>query len=477
MIPKHENTACVHFEGGIMRRLSVAALCCLCSLTAHITNGSPGGEPIAEQAARILAARCLECHSGAEPQGELDLSRRSTATAGRSAGPALTAGSLDASRLWQVITAGEMPPEDAVPLNDQQRGILRRWILAGAPYPTDPIDRFAYSTPERAGYDWWALQPVERPPIPEAEAFPTAAAAQSEAARTAWRRNSIDAFVGARLHQAGLSPSEEAEPRVLVRRLFFDLIGLPPTPQQMDAFLADSSDEAYSQLVEQLLASSHYGERWARHWLDVARFGESDGFERNFVRENLWHYRDWLIRAFNNDMPYDQFARKQVAGDLLTPGREGLAGAAFLTAGVHNTVVGGSEFMKKTARQDELEEIAGTVAQTFVGLTVNCARCHDHKFDPISQAEYYGFVAALSGVYHGEKEFRNPQIDAEVERTKAQLQQLQREIQQIDEPIRTRLLEARAAAGSTGPAPPEPRVAWECCPAGSLGRRRRVGCR
>ena len=156
--------------------------------------------------------------------------------------------------------------------------------------------------------------------------------------------------------------------------------------------------------MDGLLASPQYGERWARHWLDVARFGESDGFERDFPRDNLWPYRDWVIAALNADMPYDEFTRKQIAGDLITPGFEGKAAVAFLVAGLHNTVVGGSEFMQKTARQDELEEITGTVGQTFLGLTINCARCHDHKYDPISQKEYYQMASAFQGVFHKELE-------------------------------------------------------------------------
>ena len=194
------------------------------------------------------------------------------------------------------------------------------------------------------------------------------------------------------------------DPRNLIRRLYFDLIGLPPTPEQVAAFVADPSEASYQRIVEDLLNSQHYGERWGRHWLDVVRFGESDGFERNFQRENAWHYRDWVINALNDDMPYDEFVRMQLIGDQLAGGTDGAAATGFWVAGVHNTTVGGSKRMKQLARQDEIEDVLATLGQTFVGLTFNCARCHDHKFDPITQAEYYQLASAISGLGYGERD-------------------------------------------------------------------------
>ena len=213
--------------------------------------------------------------------------------------------------------------------------------------------------------------------------------------------NPIDAFIRRRLEKEGLSPARAASPAILARRLHFDLLGLPPSPEVVDEFVQNPSAAAYRKLVDSLLASPHYGERWARHWLDVARYGESNGFEYNEARRNAWPYRDWVIKALNDDLPYDQFARMQLAGDVLKPGREGAAAVGFLVAGTHNTVLGSSDRMKRQARQDELEEIVGTVTQGFLGLTVHCARCHDHKTDPISNREYYRVAAALSGVHHG----------------------------------------------------------------------------
>ena len=247
----------------------------------------------------------------------------------------------------------------------------------------------------RASEDWWSLQPLN-----EAVAVPHVPT--REAQRRV--RNEIDHFVVRRLQEHGLALSPPAEPRVLVRRLFVDILGLTPDPEQVRAFEHNPSDAAYEKLVDQLLSSPHYGERWARHWLDVVRYGESDGFERNKPRDHAWHYRDWVIRALNRDLPYDEFVRRQISGDLTHPGADGTAAAGFLVAGVHNTVVGSSQEMKLLARQDELEEIAGAIGQTFLGLTVNCARCHDHKYDPISTTEYYRFISAIDGVGHGTRD-------------------------------------------------------------------------
>ena len=342
--------------------------------------------------APILSAHCFECHSGAKPKGKLDLSRRATAFRGGESGPAIVAGDLDESLIWEMIEADEMPPENVLPEADKK--IIRAWIVGGARWGSDPIDPFQYTSSRRAGYDWWSLQSLTKEPVPTIDG-------------DRWSRNAIDRFVLAKLKTKGLDPSPRADPRTLVRRIYIDLIGLPPPAEIIDKFEKVPSPTAWEQLVDDLLASQHYGERWARHWLDVVRFGESDGYEYNSPRRTSWHYRDWVIRALNDDMPYDQFTRMQLAGDILKPDTiEGAAAVGFLVAGTHNAVLGTSPAMKAATRHEELEEIAGTVAQTFLGLTVNCARCHDHKFDPITTREYYSFIAALDGVKHGQKQVR-----------------------------------------------------------------------
>ena len=377
---------------------TIASLLCCLAMTSLQARIFLPGEAVPKDAADdfdrniapILAANCLECHRGPTAQAKLDLSQKATAFRGGESGLALVAREPKRSLIWERIEANEMPPKHPLPEGDKKR--LREWIARGANWGSDPIDPFRYSSSRRAGYDWWSLQPLAARKIPETKGGKD------------WCKNEIDHFILSRLEQAGLSPSGRADPRTLVRRLYIDLIGLPAPAEVIDRFAEDPSAKAWESLVDELLASHHYGERWARHWLDVVRFGESNGYEYNEPRETAFYYRDWVIRALNDDLPYDQFARLQLAGDILKPNTlEGTAAVGMLVAGLHNTVFGVTPAMRLQAKQDDLEELAGTVAQTFLGLTVNCARCHDHKFDPISAREYYGFAAALAGVEHGEQ--------------------------------------------------------------------------
>ncbi len=402
------------------------------------------------QIAPLLARYCLDCHQGADAEAGLDLSRRASALAGGESGPAVRPSSPDESLLWQRVSSGEMPPEVTVP--EAERELLRQWIADGCPWGSEPIDRFRYSSERRAGYDWWSLQPIHRPAPPE---LPQGWTSQG----------AIDRFVGARLAEAGLTPSPQAERRVLFRRLNFDLTGLPPTPEAMSEFLADESAGAYARLVDRLLDSPGYGERWARHWLDVARFGESHGFEYDEPRRHAWPYRDWVIAAFQRDMPYDWFARLQIAGDVLAPDDpEAWIATGFLVAGPYDTPGQNqqSAAMKAVVRQDELEDLVSTVSQTFLGLTAQCARCHDHKFDPITQAEYYALSAGLSGVRQGEKELpprgTTEQRRSQVASWKAERAGLLAAIEAIDEPVRARL---RADAGGLTESPPPPLAQWD----------------
>ncbi|MFO0803050.1 MAG: DUF1553 domain-containing protein [Gemmataceae bacterium] len=220
----------------------------------------------------------------------------------------------------------------------------------------------------------------------------------------AWATNPIDSFVLANLEAKGLHPSPAADRRTLIRRVTFDLTGLPPTPDEIQSFLNDQTANAYEKLIDRLLASPHYGEHWARHWLDVARFAETDGFEDDQQRFHAWTYRDFVIRSFNTDKPYDQFVREQIAGDVIKPRTAAaIAGAGFLVAGPWDAVqrVTPSKLGRLRSREEQLEEMVGAVGQTFLGLTLNCARCHDHKFDPIPQTDYYRVKAVFEGVDHG----------------------------------------------------------------------------
>ncbi len=361
--------------------------------------GQDDAASIATKAETLLVSRCIRCHAGDEAKGGLDLSTRISALKGGMNGPAFTPGKSDESLLSQRVADDEMPPKS--PLKDEEKGILAAWIDSGAAWPAQPIDPFRLSTARSAGYDWWSFRPV-RTVFPEIDETNDA------------RANPVDTYVDRELARHSLKANPRARPRDLIRRVSFDLTGLPPTAEQVRAFEADPSREHYLRIVDRMLASPRFGERWARHWLDVVRYGESTGFERNEPNFSIWPYRDWVIKAINDDMPFERFARMQLAGDLENPGPEGAAASAFLVAGVHNTVIGVSRRMRLLARQDELEETIGTLSQAFLGLTVQCARCHDHKFDPISSREYYGMIAAIDGVQHGERVFEN--LDAQVRR-------------------------------------------------------------
>ena len=368
--------------GGAVDNLAVAA---------H----SPAAEHFNAHVAPLLARNCLECHRGSGAKGKLDLSRREMAMRGGENGPVLVPGDLGASELYSQIEADEMPPKHPLPATD--RKIIRDWIKAGAVWGQRALDPFVYSTGKRAGYDWWSLQPL-RPSQPPGS---------DESSLQAL--NGIDRFVLAKLQVNGLHPSPRAEPRTLLRRLYIDVTGLPPTPEDVAAFVSDPSPQAWARIVDKLLASPQYGERWARHWLDVVRFGESDGYEYNGPRDASWPYRDWVIRSLNEDLPYDKFIRMQIAGDVLQPGTlDGGAATGFLVAGVENKVAGAAKGMKEMQQQDEMEDLVGMVGQSLLGLTINCARCHDHKFDPVSAEDYYRFTALLGGVRHGSKTLAGP---------------------------------------------------------------------
>lgn len=337
-------------------------------------------------AARLIVTRCLTCHAGTEPEGGLDLSSRSGAVQGGVSGAAIDIASPIASRLWKQIESEEMPPED--PLSTSEKEIVRQWLMAGAPYPKEALDRYAFTTDRRSGSDWWSFQPL---PNLSADLLPSDS-----------KQHPVDFWIDRALEPHGWKQAESAPPRTLVRRLYYDLTGLPPSFEVIQAFERDPSDEAWLDLVDQCLSSPHYGERWAQHWLDIVRFGESDGFEYNQPRDQAWHYRDWVIRSFNRDLPYNAFVQMQLAADSLTEdGYEAASALGFWVAGPHNTVLGISDAMKESVRQQELEEIASVAGQSLLGLTIHCARCHDHKFDPIPAEDYYRWIANFSSVGHG----------------------------------------------------------------------------
>ena len=361
----------------------------------------------------LLAQNCLECHNASDHKGGLDLTRRERALAGGDSGSVLKPGDPADSLLVKRIEAAEMPPAGRKKLSVEELALLRAWVTAGAKWAADPIDPFLYTSERRAGYNWWSLQPlrvVEPPPVTGNKTRESSDVLErpdrSLNNSVTGPQNPIDSFIRQRLEKAGLSPAPEADRRTLIRRVTFDLIGLPPTPEEVDEFINDRDPRAYEHLVDRLLDSPHYGERWARHWLDVVRFGESQGFERNKLRPSAWKYRDFVVEAFNSDLPYDEFIRWQIAGDVLRSDDPlAVVASGFLALGPYDLTAytNGTLDMRAFAREEELEGLVASVCQTFLGLTVNCSRCHDHKFDPIRQTEFYQISAALGGTYHGDE--------------------------------------------------------------------------
>ncbi|MBS0207885.1 MAG: DUF1553 domain-containing protein [Planctomycetes bacterium] len=426
------------------------------SAESRAADNADASKPVdfARQVGPVLAKRCAGCHNPGEHQAGLDLTQLENLLRGGESGPALVPGKPDESLIWQRISSDEMPPK--TPLTPAERELVRAWIKSGANWAGGALDPLEYTTEARAGYDWWSLQPLKnvKPPKLPSEGNSTAPA------------NPIDTFLSAKRGAAGLAESPAADRRTLVRRLSFALLGLPPEPAEVEAFLNDNSPTAYEALVERLLASPAYGQRWARHWLDVVRFGESQGFERDKLRTNAWQYRDWVVDALNRDLPYDEFVRLQIAGDVFRPGdAEALIATGFLVAGPYDEVgqQQQSAAMRAVVRQDELEDLVSVVGQTFLGLTVNCSRCHDHKFDPIRQSEYYRLTAALGGVRQGEPKLPREAVEAQQRAHEKAFQarraELGRELPSIEAPVREQILAQRRA--SPKPEPPKPFAAWD----------------
>ncbi|MGB8853169.1 MAG: DUF1553 domain-containing protein [Pirellulales bacterium] len=399
--------------------------------------------------APLLATKCGACHGPHEAESGFRIDLREKAFVGGDSGTTgVVAGKPDESELYVRITTSDKEsrmPADGEPLTGDEQKLVREWIAAGAVWPDDlatlPESMLPKGEGKAAkGADHWAFQPVVRPPVPQQDA-------------AGGSSNPIDGFIGAKLAEKGLAFSPEADPRTLIRRVAYDLVGLPPTVEEIAAFenacrSTGGIDGPYRELVNRLLASPHYGERWARHWLDVVRFAESHGFETNTARPNAWPYRDYCIAAFNDDKPFDQFVREQIAGDAF--GVHPATG--FLVGGPWDQVKSPDIVLTSNQRADELHDMVSTTASTFLGLTVGCARCHDHKFDPVPQTDYYRIKAVFEGVKHGERPIPNPKEDAE-------RQQLIAAVERQIATAHERLTELRAAAHAAGgPAPQRPQV-------------------
>ena len=350
----------------------------------HARRAKAGLKLFRERVRPVFIKQCLKCHGGKTTKGDFDLSSRAAL---------MDSGMVDedakSSHLVEVISHTEEPymPKKAAKLPAKTIADIARWIDLGAPYdkplvkPTGRKPKPAM-TITRADRNFWSFRPLSAPKLPNVR-------------DRDWVRTPIDRFILARQEQKHLHPNPSADRRTLIRRAYFDLIGLPPTPNEVDTFIADPDPLAYEKLIDRLLASPHYGERWAPHWMDIARFAESFGYEQDYDRPDAYHYRDFLVKAFNGDMPYDRFVRWQIAGDEAAP-HDPLAMMAtgFLGGGAFPTQLTEAEF--ESSRYEELDDMTRTTAEAFLGLTIGCARCHDHKYDPISINDYYRLASTFT---------------------------------------------------------------------------------
>ncbi|HEY7118535.1 MAG TPA: PSD1 and planctomycete cytochrome C domain-containing protein [Tepidisphaeraceae bacterium] len=343
----------------------------------------------------ILIQHCVKCHGGEKTKGEFDLTTREGLLHPGQEGVNVVAGNSGASRLMKLIRHEDDPemPSKAPKLPDDAIAKIAAWIDGGAPYDKPLIEKGGvkrgHAEVTAADRQFWSFRPLPKEVAPPA------------VKESSWCRTDVDRFILARLEEKGIAPNGPADRRKLIRRAYLDLLGLPPKPEVVESFANDPDPRAWERVVDRLLASPQYGERWARHWLDLARFAESHGYEHDYDRLTAYHYRDFVIRALDEDMPYDRFVRLQVAGDEIEPNNpEALKATGYLAAGTHSTQITAATAEKE--RYDELDDMAGTVGTSLLALTVGCARCHDHKYDPIPTRDYYRLISTFTTTVRSE---------------------------------------------------------------------------
>ncbi len=342
----------------------------------------------------VLKANCFKCHGGEKVRANLRLTSRETILKGGDLGPAVSLEKPETSRLLQAINYQDdlqMPPNGKLPQKDID--ILTRWVKAGIPFVETIVAGGKEQLKHEGGVvteearKYWAYQPVKRPLVPEVK-------------NAGWVQNPIDTFILSKLEEKELTPAAPADRVGLIRRATYDLTGLPPRPEDVDAFVADQSPRAYENLIDRLLASPHYGEKWGRHWLDLVRYAETNGYERDGIKPFAWRFRDYVIRSFNQDKPYDRFIREQLAGDEIDRNDAD----CVIATGYYRLGLWDDEPVDpKQSRYDELDDIVATTSQVFLAMTMNCARCHDHKKDPIPQKDYYQMLAFFQDIEHFSK--------------------------------------------------------------------------
>src|SRR5262245_6339593 len=393
-----------------------------------------------EKVAPIFERNCMMCHGARVQRSGLDLRSEETILKGGARGPAIVPGDAEKSRLYRLVTHKEEPamPMGMDKLGEAEVAVIAQWINGFSPKAamsaeTIPTRQPGYSITEKDRQFWSFIKPV-RPALPKVK-------------DRRWIRNEIDAFVLSKLEQNGLSPNRAASPRELLRRVYFDLTGLPPSPGETAEFLKNPSEAAYAKVIDRLLASPHYGERWGRHWLDLARYADSGGYEFDYDRPHAWRYRDYVIRSFNEDKPYNRFIIEQLADDELDGVDVKASPEALIPTGFVRNGPTVDNADNEETRMDELDDMVTTTSSVFLGLTVGCARCHDHKYDPIPQRDYYRMQAIFFPFQKTEAvmaskddesvhKARNKEIDEQVK-------PFLRQIAAIEEPVRQKLLEEK----------------------------------
>ncbi|MCC6231041.1 MAG: PSD1 domain-containing protein [Verrucomicrobiales bacterium] len=372
-------------------------------------SGSAASVDFARDIRPLFESRCHSCHGSEKQRADLRLDRRASAVKGGESGPAWEAGRAEASLLVKLISGGDpdrlMPPKGER-LSDAQVALVRAWIDQGATWPEDA------GQPPEDPLSHWSFQPVRRP-VPPVTTLPAGG-------------NPVDAFIVERLAGSGLTLSGPAPRETQLRRLYLVLFGLAPSPEEVAQFVGDPDPNAFEQWVDRALEDRRYGERWGRHWLDIVRFAESNGFETNRERLSAWRYRDYVIDAFHRDLPFDRFIQEQIAGDVL--GNDVATG--FLVGGPVDIVGSPDPVLTAQQRADELDDMINTTGTAFLGLTLGCARCHNHKFDPVEQREYYSLAAVFAGVRHGERALpMPPEAAAKLAACENQIAELQRQLE------------------------------------------------
>lgn len=382
----------------------------------------------AEQVAPIFERHCVSCHNDADREGGLSLQSAKAMRTGGDGGEILNADDPTASSLMEYISGDEPEmPKDGEPLTSDEVAAILKWVEDGASWPSE----IKLEDKSLADMNWWSLKPIERPTIPRLKGD------NRQQARTP-----IDHFIIARLTENGLSLSPEADARTLIRRLYFDLIGLPPTPEAVAAFVEDDAPQAYERLVDRLLSSPQYGERWARHWLDVVKYADTCGYDKDKLRPNSWPYRDYVIRSFNDDKRYERFVQEQIAGDVLFPGDpDGILGLGFIAAGpwdfIGHVEVPETKIDGRIARHIDRDEMVSNTLNTFNSVTIQCCRCHNHKFDPFTQEHYYSLQSVFAAVDRAERSYdTDPDVERRRQELERQLQQHRGELAKIDEAIK-----------------------------------------